>query len=480
MSIINQNIESIRGTAPRSVRVSWSIHYKIIDLLAATSDVLILILASIIFQLIFSVNGNVLEIDKVGHVVFMASILVVTLKAGGLYRAKELLSVRKQLWGVTRAWVLAIVLHAGVVWLLDIRHGVPFGIYPFAFIVLLAMMVERFAIKYVLSRWLSTGRIKLSKVVLVAQDANSADVITGPMLETLGFCVIQKFILPRSEVSCAEIEQLSTHIITVGRNSDIDKIVIEADPNIWPALRRLVQALRVTPVPIVFLPAGDAAEFLSRPSRELGATFCFELQRAPLDWGQRATKRALDIAVAGFLLLLLAPLLIIVAIAIKFDSAGPVVFRQRRCGFNGRCFVIRKFRTMTVMEDGASLAQAQRLDNRVTGLGRLLRTTSIDELPQLLNVLDGSMSLVGPRPHAIAHETHFEKAASNYVFRRRVKPGLTGWAQVNGCRGPTPDISVIERRVEHDLWYADNWSLWLDLVILLRTPFEVLRARNAF
>ena len=132
------------------------------------------------------------------------------------------------------------------------------------------------------------------------------------------------------------------------------------------------------------------------------------------------------------------------------------------------------------MEDGASLAQAQRLDNRVTGLGRLLRTTSIDELPQLLNVLDGSMSLVGPRPHAIAHETHFEKAASNYVFRRRVKPGLTGWAQVNGCRGPTPDISVIERRVEHDLWYADNWSLWLDLVILLRTPFEVLRARNAF
>jgi len=135
---------------------------------------------------------------------------------------------------------------------------------------------------------------------------------------------------------------------------------------------------------------------------------------------------------------------------------------------------------MSVLEDGPTIAQAQCSDSRVTPLGKWLRRTSIDELPQLLNVLEGSMSLVGPRPHALAHDTHFDKVVRNYAFRHRVKPGLTGWAQVNGCRGPTPTPEDIERRVEHDLWYIDNWSFGLDLAILLQTIVEVMRSRNAY
>src|SRR5258708_23369242 len=134
---------------------------------------------------------------------------------------------------------------------------------------------------------------------------------------------------------------------------------------------------------------------------------------------------------------------------------------------------------MWVLEDGRSMTQAQFAEKRVTGVETLLRRTSIDELPQLLNVLDGSMSLVGPRPHALAHDNQFDKIVRNYAFRRRVKPGLTGWAQVNGCMGPTPTTASIERRVEYDLWYIDNCSLTLDFAILLQTPIEILRGRNA-
>ena len=138
-----------------------------------------------------------------------------------------------------------------------------------------------------------------------------------------------------------------------------------------------------------------------------------------------------------------------------------------------------KFRTMRVQEDGDTVRQVQHRDSRVTRLGRWLRRSSIDELPQLFNVLGGSMSLVGPRPHALIHDTEFDKVVSNYAFRHRMKPGITGWAQVHGCRGPTPTPRDIERRVEYDLWYVDNWSFGLDFSILIQTVVEVLRGRNA-
>jgi putative colanic acid biosynthesis UDP-glucose lipid carrier transferase len=205
-----------------------------------------------------------------------------------------------------------------------------------------------------------------------------------------------------------------------------------------------------------------------------------ELQRGPLSAVERCAKRCVDMIGAGLVLVVMSPLLALVAVAIKLDSPGPILFRQQRLGFNGCSFQICKFRTMSVLEDGFSAVQARDDDDRVTRVGKWLRRTSIDELPQLLNVLDGSMSLVGPRPHAIAHDNQFEKIVRNYALRQRVKPGLTGWAQIHGCRGPTPTAALIERRVEYDLWYIDNWSLRLDLAILLQTPIEVVRGRNAY
>jgi undecaprenyl-phosphate galactose phosphotransferase/putative colanic acid biosynthesis UDP-glucose lipid carrier transferase len=191
-------------------------------------------------------------------------------------------------------------------------------------------------------------------------------------------------------------------------------------------------------------------------------------------------KRSLDLAVAAALLALLAPIMLAVAFAIRLDSAGPVMFRQTRLGRGARPFAIVKFRTMNVIEDGAAVVQASRNDDRITRVGKFLRATSLDELPQLFNVLGGTMSLVGPRPHAVAHDELYGALIANYELRQSVKPGLTGWAQVNGYRGGTPTLDLMQRRVDFDLWYVAHASIWLDMTILLRTPLAVLRPQNAY
>jgi len=190
-------------------------------------------------------------------------------------------------------------------------------------------------------------------------------------------------------------------------------------------------------------------------------------------------KRMLDVADAVALVVLFAPLLALVSLAIALDSPGPLLFCQRRTGMGGQTFGIFKFRSMHVLEDGAEVTQASAHDPRVTRVGRIIRKLSLDELPQLFNVIAGDMSLVGPRPHAVAHDEHYGDAISNYAVRQRVKPGITGWAQVNGARGATPTLDVMQRRVDLDAWYVAHASMALDLKILLRTPLAVLSSENA-
>lgn len=180
-------------------------------------------------------------------------------------------------------------------------------------------------------------------------------------------------------------------------------------------------------------------------------------------------KRAFDITVASLLLLLFLPILLSAVIAIKLDSKGPVLFKQRRTGLGGKVFTIFKFRTMRVLEDAHEITQASKGDPRITPLGKLLRHTSLDEFPQLINVLRGDMSIVGPRPHAIAHDTYYGESIEDYSFRFRVRPGLTGLAQVSGSRGATPNIGDMEKRITFDNHYIDNWHIKLDFDILFRT-----------
>jgi putative colanic acid biosynthesis UDP-glucose lipid carrier transferase len=195
---------------------------------------------------------------------------------------------------------------------------------------------------------------------------------------------------------------------------------------------------------------------------------------------QDPLKRALDIVVAGGALLFFAPLLALVAILIKLESRGPVLFCQARGGLNGQAFTIFKFRSMRVQENGDKVVQAKRDDDRITTLGRILRKTSIDELPQLLNVLKGDMSIVGPRPHALAHDDQYGALIANYHLRFRARPGLTGLAQIKGLRGGTSAVEAMAARVDADNDYIDEWSIWSDVRILALTLPHLLLAENAY
>ena len=210
-----------------------------------------------------------------------------------------------------------------------------------------------------------------------------------------------------------------------------------------------------------------------------GSVASLHLVRRPLSSSQVLAKRAMDVVLAGTALLALSPLLAVVALLIKREGGGPVLFVQRRYGFNQEPFRIYKFRSMRAMEDGRAVRQATAGDARITRIGRIIRRTNIDELPQLINVLRGEMSLVGPRPHAMAHDQAFEREVALYARRHNVRPGITGWAQVNGWRGETDTPEKILGRVEHDLYYIDNWSLLLDLSIMVRTVFSRKAYGNA-
>lgn len=240
-----------------------------------------------------------------------------------------------------------------------------------------------------------------------------------------------------------------------------------------------VRAFMNLPVRVELAPERVLVRFAELRLARLGPMLTLNVLRPPLGHWGRALKRIFDFLGALFGLILLSPLFFIVAALIRFDSKGPALFRQNRYGFNQQPFRIWKFRTMRTQDDGAVVKQAARDDARITRIGRILRKLNIDELPQLINVLAGQMSLVGPRPHAIAHNRFYEGKIDLYARRHNVLPGITGWAQVNGLRGATDDAAM-ERRVEFDLYYLDNWSLSFDLAILFLTIFSRRSYRNAY
>lgn len=194
----------------------------------------------------------------------------------------------------------------------------------------------------------------------------------------------------------------------------------------------------------------------------------------------RILKRTEDILISSMILMLISPLLLLIAVAIKLDSSGPAIFKQTRYGINGKPIKIYKFRTMNCTEDGSNIRQASSSDSRITPVGKFLRRTSLDELPQFFNVIQGKMSVVGPRPHAVAHNEEYRKIIPRYMQRHMVKPGITGWAQINGWRGETDTLDKMQKRVDYDLHYINNWSVWLDFQIVFLTIVKGFVHKNAY
>jgi Undecaprenyl-phosphate glucose phosphotransferase len=364
------------------------------------------------------------------------------------------------------------------------------GIYSRATFVFQFIMVE-FAV--LATRAIFYGRLRASiaaglvnarRVVLIGEAARRAEF--AGRLKATAIQTVGSFPFPGqrdsggSEDPSESAERELRVLIDGCRSLRPDDILILAKQDDIAQLRDLIGSLSEVPVGLHVVLVEAAAFLAAARIVEFGKIVTMQVLRPPLSQLQRFAKRLFDIVAATAGLVILSPLLIAVAVAIKLDSRGPVLFRQTRHGYNNETIKVFKFRSMVQSGDGGKFVQAVRNDSRVTRVGALLRRTNIDELPQLINVLRGEMSIVGPRPHATAHNEMFEGKISVFSRRHVVKPGITGWAQVNGCRGAADTIDRMRQRVDYDLYYIDNWSFWFDLRIILMTLFSKTAYENAY
>jgi putative colanic acid biosysnthesis UDP-glucose lipid carrier transferase len=273
----------------------------------------------------------------------------------------------------------------------------------------------------------------------------------------------------------ARIEELPELV----KRNRIDVVYLALPMVSAPRVLALLDALRDTTASVYFVPDMFVTDLIQGRVDSVSGMPILGVFDSPFSGTSGLIKRASDVVLAVLILILLSPLLALLALLVKLSSPGPAIFRQRRYGLAGEEIVVYKFRTMTVTEDGDSISQCRKGDERVTPLGAFLRRTSLDELPQFINVLQGRMSIVGPRPHAVAHNELYRKLIKGYMQRHKVRPGLTGWAQVNGLRGETQSVEQMKARVDYDLDYLRNWSLGLDLYIIAKTAWIVLKGENA-
>lgn len=253
------------------------------------------------------------------------------------------------------------------------------------------------------------------------------------------------------------------------RERGVGRIYITLPMTSQPRIVELIESLKDTTASIFFVPDMFVFDLIQTRFDEIGGIPVIAVCDSPFQGLSGLAKRSIDILLASAILAAIWPVMLLIAVAIKLESPGPAIFRQRRYGLDGKQIVVYKFRSMTVVEDGAEVVQAIRSDTRTTRLGAFLRRKSLDELPQFINVLQGRMSVVGPRPHAVSHNERYRKLVRGYMVRHKVRPGITGWAQVNGARGETDTLDKMERRIAYDLDYIRNWSIWLDFKIVAMT-----------
>jgi putative colanic acid biosynthesis UDP-glucose lipid carrier transferase len=247
-----------------------------------------------------------------------------------------------------------------------------------------------------------------------------------------------------------------------------------------PRIVELLEAVQGTTASLYFVPDVFGISIIQGRLQDMNGVPVVGICETPFTGTNELVKRVSDIILASIILLLISPILIGLAIGVKLSSPGPVIFRQKRNGLDGEEIIVYKFRSMRTQDNGAVVKQATKGDARITPFGAFIRRTSLDELPQFINVLQGRMSIVGPRPHAVAHNEEYRRLIKAYMVRHKVRPGITGWAQVNGYRGETETIDKMQARVEYDLEYLRNWTLGLDLQIIIRTIRLVIFDRNAY
>jgi Undecaprenyl-phosphate glucose phosphotransferase len=399
----------------------------------------------------------------------------------GDYTVANILFVRSRFLQIVNLWNLTFILLLVLGFITKTVEHYSRGTFLLIYVLTppvltgLRMVVARFALMASQS-----GLIHFRRIFLFGTKESIAEFTERNDLRANGVLVVGRHVVTDDYNRPAQLGVDLDLAVEAARKTDPESILLLLPSSTKEAVDSCIDRFMELPSEIHLDPGRILQRFSDARLSRTRNFVSLRLTRTPLSQIEVASKRAFDVVGAAVGLLLLAPLLIVVAVLIKLDSKGPVFFLQRRYGFNQRPFRIVKFRSMTTLDDGHVVTQAKRDDPRVTRMGHWLRRLNIDEIPQLFNVLMGDMSLVGPRPHAVAHDVEYQKKISIYARRQKVKPGITGWAQVNGFRGATETQEAMEQRVLHDLHYIENWSLLFDVWIMIRTVVSATAYRNAY
>lgn len=447
--------------------------FDAVALIAAAVDFVVVLASSVVGVVSYHYLAFGFLADpamNVGIGLLTAAIFVLAMNCMQAYRYDELSSFRHQtlLISVLIPSVVAFLL--AVIFFLKLGETFSRGAVLYLALLSIACLI---GVRLIWQRRLSSvilgGWVRPIRTFFICPKSMAADRLEHFSTDG-GMMIAHLAWYPDDAESAAD---LRSRLSGASAASSVDEVVIVWRDSAEEQLEAMLRELRRLPIPVKVVFESFTGSVVSCNRESIGGLVAFQVQSPPLGLFERTAKRSFDIIFALLALVILLPIFLVVAIAIKLDSDGPVFFLQRRRGHDDRPFRIIKFRSMIVLEDGANVPQAKLFDPRVTRMGSFLRAYSIDELPQFLNVLAGDMSVVGPRPHAVAHDDVFDRLIDEYASRRHVKPGLTGWAQIHGHRGETPTVESMQERVTYDLWYINNWSPWLDLKIVARTIFSL-------
>jgi Undecaprenyl-phosphate glucose phosphotransferase len=485
MNIMPKYLPALAGTS----RWSGTIGRRTVSAACILADTVVIVTMScltgaIYHELLYGDAGTLTDFAEVG--LAAAIIFVLPGLVHGDYQLSHYLSFKAHVRRATTLWNITLLCLLMVGFLIKTTSGYSRGaIVLFYLTGFPAILTLRYALVRTVILGSRIGLVAAQRVFLIGRDEDINAFLRRYQPWDLGLQTVGTARLTSlaAEATATErrqaLEADLKRAIEAARALSPESVFVIAPWSDIATIDRCVEELLTVPVEIHLGPERILDRFDHVRISKFGAMATLQLTRAPLSSFEVLQKRIFDLVIAGSALVVLAPVFAAIALLIRLDTPGPVFFLQRRFGFNQQTFRIFKFRTMTTLDDGDVIRQACRDDRRVTRMGRWLRRWNIDELPQLFNVLRGEMSLVGPRPHALSHDREFEQRVALYARRHNVKPGITGWAQVNGLRGEIDSDEKIRQRVEHDLYYIDNWSLLFDLKILLYTMFSRNAYRNA-
>jgi putative colanic acid biosynthesis UDP-glucose lipid carrier transferase len=398
-----------------------------------------------------------------------------------LYSSWRIGSISHEVFKITSTWLLTCSVMLTFAFLS--KSSINFSrvtVLAWMFAVPFLLLSERALLRYVLRRFRKLGFNTRSIAIVGGGKSTSQLVSAINDAPWMGLHIEGVYDDADAALTGDYISGGVDELITKIQEKIIDNVYITYPMREEEKIRSLLERLADSTVSVHVVPDFFVSDLLLSRWSSLGNVPLVSVFESPIIGTSLFVKRVEDLLLGALILILISPLLFVIALAVKVTSLGPVLFKQRRYGLNGQVIEVWKFRSMCVLEDGPSVRQATKNDPRITPLGAFLRKTSLDELPQFINVLQGQMSIVGPRPHAVAHNEQYRKLIHGYMLRHKVKPGITGWAQVNGWRGETDLPHKMEMRVQYDLEYINNWSLWFDLKIIWKTVFGGMRGKNAY